>query len=134
MSATTSEPLQVGYTPLIRQDRELFAALQQATSSLEQLVEQHGLSPARRELNWGSSATAPPELVIAHLTEEDEYGLRQANASARRTRWLDPVSRYQMMISLLLRVRGERWYEVDKSIERGIEDLEREERADGKPD
>lgn len=33
-----------------------------------------------------------------------------------------------MLIRLLLDVRGQRWYEMDKFIERGIEDLEREER------
>jgi len=134
MSATTTEPLLVGYASPIKQDQELFAALQRAKQELEELVEQHGLSPARRELNWASSGSSTPEHVIAHLIEEDRYGSRQANAMARRTQWLDPVSRYQLMITLLLDVLGKRWHQMDKSIERGIEQWEREETEHGKPD
>lgn len=131
-TTTTIEPILVGYSAQIKQDQELYTALQHAVVELEQLVEQHGLSPARRELNWASSSS--PGQVIAHLIERDEYGSRQANTTARRSWWLDPVSRLQVMISLLLSVRGERWRAVHKSIERGIDQLEREEQLNAKPD
>ncbi len=134
MSATTSEPLLVGFTNPIKQDQELFAALQRAKLELEELVEKHGLSPARRELNWASSESSTPENVTAHLIDEDRYGRRQANATARRSQWLDPVSRYGLMITLLLDVLGQRWHQMDKSIERGIDQWEREETEHGKPD
>lgn len=132
MSATTTaEQLQVGYSTPIKQDQELYAALQQAAVELEELIEKHGLSAADRELKWASSTT--PGHVIAHLIEKDEYGSRQANSTARRSWWLDPVSRIQLLISLLLDVRGDRWRAVHKSIERGIDQLEREEREHAKP-
>ena len=134
MSATTTEPLLVGFANPIKQDQELYAALQRAKLELEELVEKHGLSPARRELNWASSASPNPEHVIAHLIEEDRYGRRQANAMARRSQWLDPVSRYELMIRLLLDVLRQRWQQMDQSIELGIDQLEREEREHGKPD
>ena len=134
MSVTTTEPLRVGFSNPIKQDRELFVALQRANLELKELVEKHGLMPALRELNWLSSASSTPEYVTAHLIEEDRYGRRQANATARRAQWLDPISQCELMITLLLDVLSQRWQQVDKSIERGIDQLEREEREHGKPD
>lgn len=134
MSATTTEPLLVGFANPIKQDQELYPALQSATLELEELVEKHDLSPARRELNWASSASPNPEHVSAYLIEEDRYGRRQANATARRSHWLDPVSRCELMIRLLLDVLRQRWQQMDQSIELGIDQLEREEREHGKPD
>lgn len=59
MIAKPTEPIQVGYAQPIKQDQVLFSALHQATLEMEKLVERHGLSPAHRELIWGSSDTFP---------------------------------------------------------------------------
>ena len=126
MIAESTESLQVGYAQPIRQDPILFSALSEATLDLEKLVVQHGLPPADRELIWGS--TSPPDQVTVLMTEKDHFGSRNASLLARRSRWLNPVARNEMMIRLLLDVRGKLWYQMQESIERKIDAMEREER------
>jgi hypothetical protein len=127
MNKAIVEPLQADYNNHIKQDTELYLALQQATADLAELVEKHGLPPATRELNWASSISSPPELITAHLAERDKYGDRQANSTAKRSKWLDPVSREQLLIWLMLNIRKKLWYQMDKCLDELIDQMEQEE-------
>lgn len=131
---TAVNPLQVGVAGPIRQDPELNEAVRQATTFFDSLVEKYKLDPAERTLDWGCSDEPNSATVIAHLRETDRYGTRQANGLVTRQRLLDPVARDVMMMNLLQDVLRQRWYQLGKVIDRGIDELEREEPTDGHTD
>lgn len=135
MSATeTADELVVSVASVVEKDPELAEAITLATNELRDLLQQHGIDPAKRELIWGASAEHPISHVVAHLSEKDEYGTRQAHELFTR-RWLleDPVNRKMAVINLLLDIRGQRRAKIGDQWRRGIDELERQEVADGQP-
>lgn len=133
MSATSVVELSVSVPPGVERDPEAASAIEGATNSFIELIRQHNLDPAKRELMWGTSGEAPFQYVTAHLSEVDEYGRRQADRSLSRRRLLDPINRVGAMIHLLLDVRGQRREKIGEVLRRGIDELERQEAVNGQP-
>lgn len=134
MSTTaTVDDLVVSVAPVVKQDPELAEAITLATNELRELLQQHGIDPARRELMWGASTENPIPFVNAHLSESDEYGTRETNGTFSRRWLLDPVNRKMGVIRMLLDIRGQRRAKIGDLWRRGIDELERQEVADGQP-
>lgn len=133
MSANTPSDMVVQVAPGVERDPEAERAITQATDYLGELIRQHHLGPAKRELMWGTSGQPPFEHVVAHLRESDGYGSFQSDRLFPRRRLLDPVTRDGLMISLLLDVRGKRRAKMGEVIRRGLDELE-EGGTNGQPD
>jgi hypothetical protein len=134
--STTAVPVElaVSVPPGVGHDPEVKNAIEEATNTLIKLLRQHQFPPAERELMWGTSGEPPFQHVVAHLSEADEYGRRQAQRSFSRQRLLDPINRSGQMIWLLLDVRGKRSSQVNDAIDRDITELERQEGLNGDRD
>ena len=131
MNTTTAEKPRISILPELANDPELARAVQEATEYMLDLIEKHRLEPSDRELMWSASPKVPFEFVNAHLHETDRYGSRQANRNLSRKRMLDPVARDVMVSQLLQDVLRQRWFQIGDVIDRGIQELEREEPGDG---
>ena len=134
MSVTSAVELSVSVPPGVERDPEVASAIERATTAVIDLIRQHNLDPAKRELLWVTSGEPPFQHVVAHLSESDEYGRRQADRSFSRRRLLDPVGRQEVMISILLDVRGQRREKIGRMWRRGIDELEQQEASNGQPD
>jgi hypothetical protein len=134
MTATDAVELSVSVVPGVELDPEVAKAIERATNVLIELIRQHHLAPARRKLMWATSGEPPFQSVRAHLSETDEYGRRQSDRPFSRSRLLDAVNREGVMINLLLDVRGQRREKIGDAVRRGVDALEDEEVANGKPD
>jgi len=132
MNAEMAAEVLVGVATPIKNDPELLEAFRQATDYYEKSIKAHNLDPAKRELLWGCSGEPMPSNVLPSLSESDRYGTRHASKLITRKRMLDHVSRELTINDLILDVLSQRWYQIGKVINQGIEELEREEMQSGK--
>jgi hypothetical protein len=130
----TAAPLKVGLAGPIQADAELLTAVREATSYLEGFIEEQRLEPSDRTLDWACSEEPKPSHVIAVIREADRYGSRHASRMTTRARFLDPVARDVFVLDVFRDVLRQRWDQVGVAIDRGLEELAREESANAHSD
>ena len=134
MSATVVEPtLKIGISESIRHNPKWLVDVEKATAYLQTLFDEPPREVLRRELVWDWNTEDLPVLV-AKLSEWDEYGQRVANIVTNPAKLADQISREFLMGRLMSLVLRQHYYQVESRISKGLRELELQEEQNGHAD
>ena len=109
----------------MRQNPDLNSAVLEAKKRFEQLIDEHDLHEAKRELLWGyGDLLQSHDFISLTVNETDELGRRDATRATNTRGLLDPLRRDGMLLGILGDLLQKRWRKVNDKLILNLRELE----------